>query len=467
MKYLFLLILSVSVASAAPILTKRAAQNYTEYQASSANFQFSGVHFDSGRNGVHCPTCNAGNGNDRYVWSDTSGNGWIGHMNSSGIFTSATGKDELFDTFVYNSNSCFGESPFFAPSVAGTFVVYTRFNPGNLNNCTGQSGIGFASQTASGWTAGFLPGSITVGTSSYSQVPFPSTASSQARPSVLYFSQGASPQTASYQSLSNTSTPAAALGAQAQNAIIVDGGKPGVRWVPGTTQIVFMAPDATTNCGGNPCNQCWWTDTATGNVDQITSEAYKHTECFMFKAPEFADQYVVLSNTASVTFPTSVTRVNIYKVTGNLGDGSPILALYNQVPSPDSAAQYISEMEPFINCTPACMTWFFEKTSSVVITGGNQLSTPNGLMIANINATGPQAVVLASIAGTPCLQRDNPQYFIAPSGPQIHYNQNTINTVPCGSQFVNNGHWFINTLLGVPLGPCVGSSAESGLVSGC
>jgi hypothetical protein len=63
------------------------------------------------------------------------------------------------------------------------------------------------------------------------------------------------------------------------------------------------------------------------------------------------------------------------------------------------------------------------------------------------------------------VQRSDPEYFITAQGPYLYYGRiaPASGTTPAKYQ----GEFYINMQLGAPMGPCVGSSAEGGLIPGC
>ena len=82
------------------------------------------VEFDWGRDGIHCGTCNFGDGNDRANWTDRSGNLWIAHLDpTSGLFVSPGANDELADTAAYFWNT-WGNGPEWAFSTQNGQVSF-------------------------------------------------------------------------------------------------------------------------------------------------------------------------------------------------------------------------------------------------------------------------------------------------------------------------------------------------------
>jgi hypothetical protein len=87
---------------------------------------------------------------------------------------------------------------------------------------------------------------------------------------------------------------------------------------------------------------------------------------------------------------------------------------------------------------------------------------PNGIGLANIDPANPMFEVIASSATLPYTQRFDPEYFIAVNGPYVYYESLLILTST--QPYTELGHYYIDLQLGPQSGPCVGSSAEGGLV---
>jgi hypothetical protein len=97
------------------------------------------IHFDWARDGVFCQSCNFGEGNARFNWTDNNGNLWVGHLDpTTGAFPSPSPKNELADTTAFYFG-VFNNGPDFAFStpIAGqdpvSQLVYTRYPPGETH----------------------------------------------------------------------------------------------------------------------------------------------------------------------------------------------------------------------------------------------------------------------------------------------------------------------------------------------
>jgi hypothetical protein len=433
------------------------AQTYTEVQASP--YPLGDMHFDWGRDGIYCPTCNFGESNARFAWTNRVGDLWVGHINpETGAFTPTDGKNELADSSAFYFGE-FGNGPDFAFSTQGGQVtsqlVYTRYPPGEAA-IPGNAGIAFSTQSAAGWSAAFLPGAMGYGdTGPINTVLYQQTQCATDPIATTLFYDLSSPSQVFWEPVTTAPGTEPTLTPFGGYATFISGGKPGARWVPCTTHVVFDGA-APPDSQGDVYQQVFWYDTGSQAVQQLTTDSSMHTEAFLFQAPDFADNYVLITVANSLV-------VQIYEQIGVGSNNAPELMLVNQIVSPDPSEPYISEIEPFINCTPTCQTYFFMKLSSMAVATSE--SAPNGLAISNLNPAQPFFRILVAESSTPTIQRNNPKYYITPNGPYLYYARNTIQSAT--TSFRRHGRWFIDLQLGVPSGPCVGSSAESGLKSGC
>ena len=95
----------------------------------------------------------------------------------------------------------------------------------------------------------------------------------------------------------------------------------------------------------------------------------------------------------------------------------------------------------------------------------NITTVPNGVAVTNINPAQPLFKILVPQSATPTIQRMDLEYYITASGPYLYFNRNTVSSAT--TQFQQHGSYYIDMQLGAPSGPCVGSSAEGGMMPGC
>ena len=433
-------LIGLSAYLAAIFATPLYAQQYTEVKVTDKGF--GDIEFDSARDGVYCATCNSGQGNARFNWTDRSGNLWLGHLDAqTGAFVPTNGKAELVDTDAAFWKD-FGNGPEWAFSQQDSQLSYTRYVPG-MSRTPSYAGAAMATMVDGVWTSGFLPGaidaSITDG-SANSALPEPSQASTDPIALVIYKNL-AQPLQMFWEQMSLTGvSPSPAPFGTESNGI-------SERWVPQTHQLLFLG------FAGTIYQQVFWYDTDTNVVEQLTTDPTQKDNAFMFRAPEFADNYVFYT-------VSGLRQINVYEQTGSNGDGSPRFALINKIKSGDPTQPIISGSEPFINCTPTCRTYIFLTITSSYhsLHGG-----ANGLAVTNIDPSQPLFEVLT--AGDSASTRFDPEYFITANGPYLYYGRSKPATASTPALF--QGEYYIDMKLGAPSGPCVGSSAQGGMMPGC
>jgi hypothetical protein len=432
---------------------------FTEVQVSTGSFV--DIEFDWGRNGVYCATCNFGRGNARFNWVDQNGNLWVGHIDpNTGAFTPPTGDNELADTSAFYY-SMFGNGPEWAVSTQDGQVisqlVYTRYTPG-MPAIGANAGAAFATPVLEGWAPNFFPGTAPVSSGGTLTTVNPLASQCNTDPVALtYFYGLANPQELYWEPLTTATGTAPTLTPFGSYNDHRSAGKPSIRWVPCTHQLVFVG-DAPPDDSGNVYQQVFWYDIDTQVVQQLTFEPEGHAEAFMFQAPEFNDTYVLVTISNNVA-------IEVYEQTGVGSNGAPTLQIANRITSPDPAETYIAGTEPFVNCAPTCQSYIFMELQSTASYQAPTARAANGVAVTNINPAQPLFKILAREAATPTIQRIDLEYYITANGPYLYYDRNTVQTAT--TRFQWGDRYYIDMQLGAPSGPCVGSSAEGGMLPGC
>ncbi len=428
------------------------AQTSAEVQVSTVSF--GDIEFDWGRDGINCPTCNFNEGNSRFNWTDQSHHLWVGHVDpGTGQLDPPAGNNELVDTLAYFWQA-WGNGPEWAFSTQNGKVVsqlvYTRYPVGAGKQSVGNAA--YATMVNGQWVARAFPGNAgnSVTGSGSTILPEASQCNSDPVALTLFHDLETPPQSfwEPISSASGTAPMQTPFGAY-------DNGL-GERWVPCTHQLLFQG-SAPPNAQGIVYQQVFWYDTDTRVVQQLTSSNYgKHT-AFMFEAPDFGHNYIFFTITDRL-------EIDVYEQVGVLANGAPKFSLVNQIRSPDATEPYINSPEPFINCTPTCVTYIF-MTLSATNDSQNGHTEPNGVAVAALNPATPLFKVLAPASATPAVQRLDPEYFITANGPYLYYSIGKVETAT--KPFHVLGLYYIDMGLGAPSGPCVGSSAQGGLLPGC
>jgi hypothetical protein len=429
------------------------AQQASEVHVSTVGFN--DIEFDWGRDGINCSTCNFGQGNARFNWVDRTHNLWLGHVDpTTGLFTPPQGNNELVDSYAYFW-ATWGNGPEWAFSTQNGEVVsqlvYTRFP--RAPHTTAFADAAFATMNNGVWKAQVLPGAIgSSGDKNADSTILPEASQCNSDPVAFTIYHNLStpiqPYTEPVTAAPGTVPTPAPFGANFNGA--------GARFVPCTHQMLFQG-DAPPTQQGHIFQQVFWYDLDTQVVQQLTTDPTTKYAGFMFRAPDFSDNYIFFTIANKLT-------INVYEQTGTLSNGAPSFTLVNQIASPDPAELYMNSPEPFINCTPICTTYIFMTVSS---TNNSQdgHTIPNGVAVAALNPAAPLFKILVPAASLPAAQRLDPEYFITSNGPYLYYQ---LGTVQSGSKpFHNLGEYYSDMQLGAPSGPCVGSSAEDGLLPGC
>jgi phage terminase large subunit-like protein len=419
------------------------------------------IEYDWGRDGILCTGCNFGAGNARFNWTDKLGNLWIGHIDQgSGAFDPPTGNNELADTTAYFSGE-FGNGPEWVFSTQGGQVisqlVYARYPPG-LAQAPANAGTAFTTPVQGGSSPAYLPGAQPIPIGGTLTTYNPSGSQCNSDPVALtYFYDNQNPQNVYWEPVTTAPGTAPTLTPLSNYSNVhVSGGKPSIRWIACTHQLVFVGaapPDAS----GNVYQQVFWYDIDTQVVQQLTFEPQNHEEAYMFKAPEFGDDYVIY------TFANNL-LLEVYVQTGTARNGAPMFTLANSIASPDPAEPYMQASEPFIHCTPACRSYVFMRLQSPASFSASAGSDTNGIGVAGIDPANPVFKVLIPEEATPNIQRIDLEYYITANGPYLYYSRTPITP---GQPFSWGNRYYVDMGLGAPTGVCVGSSAEGGMAPGC
>ncbi len=373
--------------------------------------------FDSARDGHYCPTCNGGDGNSRFVFSDGNNNLWVGHVDfQTGDFVPANGPWTLVATDAASATD-YGNGPEWQYSANGSQFVYTKCqapcDPPNGNTAS----IGLATQSGGVWTTTMLPGSL--GRAS----PLSTLDTSDPDPYLNYVT---SDKTAWYFRRNS------ALGTEIQLPLSQISNGNARRWVPGTRKIVFQGHDP-----NDPMvlrDQIYLYDVDSGALEQLTFNVGGVVGAMMWRAPEFRNEYVFF------TMAKLRQQILVYrKIPG--ADGVLRWTIVKTIKGPD-ALPYFFSPEVFVHngrsyifTQVSSTSKFFDKT------------VPNQIAISGVDPLRQDARLLTNDAGTPRLRLD-PEYFITAQGPFIYYTRliPETDTHPAG----NDGTWRVDTKLGPP-----------------
>ena len=376
--------------------------------------------FDWGRDGVHCPACNYGTGNDRLAWVDLDHQLWAAHVDpGSGLFHPGDGRGTLVDSNVTTAQEI-GNGPEWMASQQGSQLVYTRWTDG-LPHYVPYLTLGFARLGTSAWIAGSIEGSEGL------VLPVGSQDFDDAWPTIHY------------QGFSSPGTPASmywldlVAGAE-QHALPIHSDVPGMtrRWIPGTRDIVITAPPllpvASSSRAGH--RQVFVYHTATEAMEQLTSSPEDKFWAFMWRAPEFNNEMLFFAMEGG-------SRLNIYRRSGRDGPWEVMDGIDMPADTP-----YMSSPEPFV----------FNGLSYIFFTlsaeRNGRLFSRSRVAITGILPGNDMPRMLTSL-DSPSRSRRDPEYFITEHGPLIYYNRYIPQTADTGP--ISEGVYYVDTRLGPPV----------------
>lgn len=368
--------------------------------------------FDSGRDGVYCPTCNFGAGNNRLTFTDPLGHLWIGNVDqNTGAFVPVTGRGVQAGINAAYA-AVFGNGPEWVMSAEGAQIVYTYYVVGTPKNADGVS-LGLATQTATGWTSGQIPGT--------QQRYLPLGSLDPNDPSARIAYQNKATGKAYWRDL-DESVPEQAVPTK---------GTCGRRFVNGRPTLVYTSPCLFRT---RTKSQVYALDLSTNVAQQVTFDDTAKDFAFMWRAPEFDNDYALLT----------VADLSVLRIYREIDDGSggKTWVLANSItPLPDRP--YIGSPEPFVHNGKSYVVMSVSTSSDP-----NDVSVPTQIALTGIDPATPSFRLLTNDDSIQRLRLD-PEYYITSQGPFIYYNRYlpgaSISTIQ------NEGVWRVDTGLGPPV----------------
>lgn len=372
------------------------------------------LEFDWGRNGVYCPTCNFGAGNSRFAFSDSENRLWIGQIDfTTGAFYPPDGRGVLVDTSA-SAPTDFGNGPEWMASTQGSQLVYTKYRAGEPASPE-TAGIALASMVNGSWTADFL--SDAFGRAS----PAATLDLTDAAPRISYV---ASDKTALYwRSMSQPN-----LERPLPISELTNGNSR--RWVAGTRKIIFQGVPP--GSGDRLKDQVFLYDTDSEELEQLTFDPNGKLGAFMWRAPEFNNEYVFFTMTSFRK------QLLVYRKLPD-ANGTWRWAVIKTIDTP-ATLPYIWSPEVF---THNGRSYIFMQLSSSSKFWDR--SIPNQLALTGIDPLRVNFRMLTNNSQTRRLRVD-PEYFITAQGPFIYYNRIVPETDIRPA--LNDGVWRVDTKLG-------------------
>lgn len=373
--------------------------------------------FDRARNGVDCPSCNAGAGTSRFAFVDLGGNCWVGGVDfQTGAFIPSDGKGVLIDTNCALSTD-FGNGPEWVDGSAGSSLVYTRYATGQTPG-PASAQLGWARMSGGVWTKTVLAGSL--GRAS----PAGSLDPTDGKPRIHYVS--AEKGKMYWRSLDKPDVehPMTAL------EPLTDGNAR--RWIPGTRKIIVQGK--LPGSDARLKDQVLSYDTDKNVVEVLTNDPEGKRGCAMWRAPEFGNEYVF------ITMPQGRKSIEVFRLITGV-DGVPRWTLIKTIAMP-TALPYVWSPEAFVHNGRSYV--FFQVSSSSKFW---DLRVPTQIAMSGIDPLRNDFRMLTNNAAKPRVRLD-PEYFITAKGPYVYYTR----LVPETSDHpaANDGVWRVDTKLGPP-----------------
>lgn len=422
-----LLNLGVSVATVVLACTaiKVVAQSeiLPEIQVSSS--EIVDFEFDWARDGVYCPSCNFGDGNSRFTFTDREHNLWLGYIDfQTGEFYPTNGHARLLDKRAAFATE-FGNGPEWMFSKGGSEVVYTKYFPGMpMNNLSAS--VAIASMVAGNWQAGIVDNGIR------KQSPLATLDLDDPEPCITYENFT---RKKVYWRVAHDPDSEALLPITDQ---ISAGSR---RWVPGTRKVIFSgsaAPDA----NGVIYPQIFMFHTDSNKLEQLTFDPVNKVGAFMWRAPEYNNEFIFFTMLGrKSTTVSEITSIGIYRQLPD-ANSAKHWTLVNLIAMPPDRP-YVWSPEPFVYNGRSYI--FFVVSSSP---NASDLSVPTQIAITGIDPQKPSFRMLTNDSINERVRMD-PEYFITAHGPFIYY----FRYIPSTSmrKAVNDGVWRVDTKLGPPM----------------
>jgi len=387
-----------------------------EYQVSA--FDIVDFEFDWARDGVYCPTCNFGDGNSRFVFTDRDYNMWLGYIDfETGEFISEDGRALLLDTNAAFATD-FGNGPEWMISQRGSEILYTKYVPGRKKN-TFSASVALTSMTKSGeWQKGIVDGGLKkqspIGTMDLDDI-VPRYNYQNAAKTQVYWRMADDPTSEKLMPISEQT------------------GGGSRRWIPGTGKVIFTGSDEP-DANGIVYQQVFIYDNETDDIEQLTFDPVTKWGAFMWRAPEFDNEYVFFTISGR-------TSIKIYRyIAGD--DNIKRWTAINTIAAP-AQIPYIWSPEPFVHNG---RSWLYFQLSSS--SKANDMSIPTQLAMTGIDPQRPSFRMLTNDSETRRVRMD-PEHFITSQGPFIYYNRYIPKTDT--KPVRNDGVWRVDTGLGPAL----------------
>jgi hypothetical protein len=326
----------------------------------------------------------------QFTWGDADGKLWLGNIDrDTGLFYPPDGKAILVDPDAMKTSDVTktGNGPEWVWAAGGDAIVYTKFAGAHSQ---ANVRLGYAHPLPDGsWAAGFL------GPDTARKAPYGSETLGDPNPRITYVDEN---NVHHWREIADAGTEQLLPGTP--DSVVP------VRHVRGARAVIY--PRAV-----DGVNQVTYRDLDTGQVQQLTFDAGDKDPSFMWRAPEFGNEFLFLTLVDH-------TELRVYRNLPPQGSSTPHWTPIYSALAPQRFS--IVSPEPFTHngrsYVHMAMTLPQNNFSSEV-------------WISNIDAANP---IFRRITDNSLLRaRGDPEVFVTNRGPLIYYNRREVTLSPRGT----------------------------------
>jgi hypothetical protein len=320
----------------------------------------------------------------QFCWISEDGKLWVGGIDrGTGLFYPPDGKGILVDpdTMATADFKIAGNGPEWVWSADGDDIAYTKFKGRRHSNATAR--LGYARPLPDGtWSAGFLGPDIP------RKGPLGSETAGDPRPRITYLDNNGDWHWRYVDDPSSEQLIA--------NVHSTDGP---VRHVRGNLAIVYR-----TLAGS--VNQAFYQDLSSGQVTQLTFDSGDKDVVWMWPAPEFANDLVLMVLVDN-------NEIRIYRNLPDPGTGTLRWTVIYSVKA--AHGNGFKSPEPFV---------YANRSYVFIAQSVDSHNYTSEVLVSNIDATAP--LVRRVTDNTLLRARTDPEVFVTDSGVFLYYNRHTI-----------------------------------------
>ncbi|AEJ01721.1 hypothetical protein Nit79A3_1923 [Nitrosomonas sp. Is79A3] len=349
------------------------------------------------------------------TFTDRNSKLWIAKVDPvTGGFKPSNGRGLLVDTGAAFMAD-FGNGPEWLISAAGTEIVYTKYLP-NQPQSPATARVAHAVSNNGVWIPNFIDDEVAYAS------PLGNSDKDDPIPRITYQS--------SLQSRDSHPFYWRELYAPASEELVpnTQGSVGSRRWVEGMRAVVFSS--TFTNDNGVAETQCFLYDVDTKVLEQLTFDDGEKGAIFMWKAPEFDNEYVFFSMV-------NRNEIRVYRKIAETAGADPRWTAISSIVAP-RAIPNIWSPEFFTHNDKSYI--FFTLSPSPVIL---DMRIPTYLALTDLSSTG-----FRMLHNTKSLirVRSDPELFVTSNGPYIYYNSYIPQTDT--SPAIQDGVWRVDPGLG-------------------